>query len=69
MKILKLFPPPSNDQVAHTLMDILLKVMKKTEVTKIANKNNSDHSILFEAANLIISYKNKMPVELKNETI
>lgn len=50
-------------------MDILLKIMKKTEVTKIANKNNSDHSILFEGANLIISYKSKMPVELKNETI
>lgn len=38
-------------------MDILLRIMKKTEVTKMANKNNADHSILFEAANLIISYK------------
>lgn len=31
--------------------------MHKTEVTKNVNKNNSDHSILFEAFNLTIHYK------------
>ena len=33
-------------------------IINKTEVTKNVNKNNSDHSILFEAINLVIHYKN-----------
>ena len=50
-------------------MDVLMKVIKKTEVTKTVNKNNADHGILFEAANLIISYKTSVPPDLRNETI
>jgi len=38
--------------------DILLEIVTKTEVTKNVNKNNSDHSILFEAFHIIIHYKN-----------
>lgn len=36
----------------------MLEIVNKTEVTKNVNKNNSDHSILFESINLIIHYKN-----------
>ena len=34
-----------------------MEIINKTEVTKNVNKNNSDHSILFEAINLVIHYK------------
>ena len=69
LKILQEFPPPADPNTFQILMDILMKVIKKTEVTKTVNKNNADHGILFEAANLIISYKNAVPQDLRNETI
>lgn len=31
-----------------------MKIITHTEVTKSVNKNNADHSVLFEAVNLII---------------
>jgi AP-2 complex subunit alpha len=51
------------------LIEILNKIIKKTEVTKTVNKNNADHGILFEAANLIITYRNAIPNDLSKETI
>jgi len=69
LKILQEFPPPTDPNTYQILMDVLMKVIKKTEVTKTVNKNNADHGILFEAANLIISYKNSVPPDLRNETI
>lgn len=59
LKILQLFPPPDEKSSDLTkINEILLDIINKTEVTKNVNKNNSDHSILFEAINLIIHYKN-----------
>ena len=69
LKILHLFPPPGEPSINQILMDVLLKIIKKTEVTKMVNKNNCDHGILFEAANLIIGYKQNVPSDLRNETI
>jgi len=47
----------------------MMKIMTKTEVTKNVNKNNSDHSILFEAFNLIIHYGDKSYEVLREDTI
>ena len=69
LKILQEFPPPADPNIFQILMDVLMKIIKKTEVTKTVNKNNADHGILFEASNLIISYKNAVPPDLRNETI
>jgi len=44
-------------------------IMKHTIVTKIVNKNNADHGILFEAIHLIIYYGNKIPEKLRNDAI
>lgn len=68
LKILQELPPPSDPATFQILLDVLMKI-KKTEVTKTVNKNNADHGILFEAANLIISYKGAAPPDLRNETI
>jgi len=42
-------------------MDILKRIIKKTEVTKQLNRNNVVHGVLFEATNLIISYGHRVP--------
>jgi uncharacterized Fe-S radical SAM superfamily protein PflX len=47
----------------------MMKVMNKTEVTKNVNKNNSDHSILFEVFNLIIHYGDASFEVLRLDTI
>ncbi len=47
----------------------MTKIIKKTEVTKSVNKNNADHGILFEAANLVISYGGAVGMELKNDIL
>ena len=46
-----------------------MKIMTKTEVTKNVNKNNSDHSILFEVFNLIIHYGEASYEVLREDTI
>jgi AP-2 complex subunit alpha len=51
------------------LVDILKRIIKKTEVTKSVNKNNTDHGILFEAVNLIIHYGNDLSENLQNDVV
>lgn len=57
LKLLQIFPPPEDSGDLNKINEILLEIINKTEVTKNVNKNNSDHSILFEAMNLVIHYK------------
>ena len=57
LKILQMFPPPEESSDLNRINEILLEIINKTEVTKNVNKNNSDHSILFEAIFLVIHYK------------
>jgi AP-2 complex subunit alpha len=65
-----MFPPPAEGSSDLTkLNDILLEIVNKTEVTKNVNKNNSDHSILFEAINLIIHYKNAAYEVLRKDIV
>lgn len=51
------------------MLDVLKRIIKRTEVTKSVNKNNADHGILFEAANLIIHYGNNLPEGLHNDIV
>ena len=65
-----MFPPPedkSNDLT--TINNFLLDVINKTEVTKNVNKNNSDHSILFESINLVIHYKSAAYEVLRKDIV
>ena len=41
----------------------------QTEVTKHANKNNSDHSILFEAMKLVFHMKESAQLDLIKDTV
>jgi AP-2 complex subunit alpha len=70
LKILQLFPAPEEkSQELTKINEYLLEIINKTEVTKNVNKNNSDHSILFEAINLIIHYKNSAYEVLRKDIV
>lgn len=70
LKILQIFQPPEDKNSDLTkINEILLEIINKTEVTKNVNKNNSDHSILFEAINLIIHYKNSAFEVLRKDIV
>jgi AP-2 complex subunit alpha len=69
MKLLQLFPPPEGKRERNQINELMMKVMNKTEVTKNVNKNNSDHSILFEVFNLIIHYGDASFEVLRLDTI
>ena len=62
MQIIQLFPPPpQNSQLLNDINSQIKRIYKFVEVTKHVNKNNSDHSILFEAINLAIMYEHHTP--------
>lgn len=69
LKLLELFPPPENKGDLNQINEIMMKIMNRTEVTKNVNKNNSDHSILFEVFNLIIHYGDSSYEILREDTI
>lgn len=69
LKLLQLFPPPEERRDLDQINDFMMKVMNRTEVTKNVNKNNSDHSILFEVFNLIIHYGEDSFEVLREDTI
>ena len=51
------------------LNEVLERILNRTEVTKSVNKNNSDHSILFEAINLIIHQEYRSDEKLRSKAI
>ena len=69
LKLLQLFPPPEGKRELNQINEIMMKIMNRTEVTKNVNKNNSDHSILFEVFNLIIHYGDASFEILRLDTI
>lgn len=54
LRILQYYAPPKDKNLLNKLHDILDRIVTKTEVTQSVNKNHADHSILFEAMNVII---------------
>jgi len=54
LRILQYYPPPKDRNLVTKLHDVLDRIVTKTEVTQSVNKNHADHSILFEAMNVII---------------
>jgi AP-2 complex subunit alpha len=69
LKLLQHFPPPENKRDLTVINELIMKIINNTEATKDVNKNNSDHSILFEAFNLIIHYGDSAFEVLRQDTI
>lgn len=69
LKLLQFFPPPDSQANLNQVNEFMMKIMTKTEVTKNVNRNNSDHSILFEVFNLVIHYGDSAFEILREDTI
>lgn len=55
--MLQCFPPPvQNRKLLMDINECVAQVYRYVTVTKHVNKNNSDHSILFEAMKLVLRY-------------
>lgn len=67
LKLLQLFPYPLDNRIAQDVSDSLQKIISTTDVTRSLNKNNTDHSILFEAINLIIYYKDNISSAVRSQ--
>lgn len=67
LKVLQMFPYPLDARMSQDLIDSLQKIITSTDVTRSINKNNTDHSILFEAINLIIHYKDAISINIRNQ--
>jgi len=70
LQIIQMFPPPpANSQLLNDINSQIKRIYKFVEVTKHVNKNNSDHSILFEAINLAIMYEHHTPRQIRVDTV
>ncbi|CAG9313359.1 unnamed protein product [Blepharisma stoltei] len=67
LKLLQMFPYPTEPRICSDINEVLEKITSQTEVTKNVNKNNTDHGILFEAINLMIHYKDNIPESLRTQ--
>lgn len=66
LRFLQYYKIPSDQTQLDLLCDILSSILVKTEMSESHNKSNTDHSVLFEAINLVISYRDDAPTFLKN---
>jgi AP-2 complex subunit alpha len=54
LRLLQQFPVPALERNRSALNDLLGHILSKTEVTRNANRNNAEHSVLFEAIALVV---------------
>jgi AP-2 complex subunit alpha len=69
LRVLRYFPYPSDEGIAHEVKAALMSVLRETTVTKSVNHNNAEHSILFEAINVIIRHGTRAPQELRDKAM
>lgn len=69
LRLLQYFPMPADATLRGRLGEVLSQIINHTEVTKSVNKNNGDHSILFEAVNLIIHYGEDCEARLRDPAV
>lgn len=65
LRFLQYYKIPSDSTQIDLLNDVLSKILVKTDASDSNNKSNADHSILFEAINLVVSYGPDSPTFLK----
>ena len=66
LRFLQMYDQPSDPIVAKMLQDVLEATLSNTKVTRSVNRNNAEHSVLFEAVNLIIKQGNTSDSKLRN---
>jgi len=66
LRFLQMYDRPTDVAVAKMLQDALEATLSNTKVTRSVNRNNAEHSVLFEAVNLIIKQGNTADSKLRN---
>jgi len=58
LQIMQLFPPSTFHKLnlLHKMETVVKKIFSDVTITKNVNKNNADHSTLFESINLVLSF-------------
>jgi len=72
MRFLQKYPPFPDESLREQLYNVIKKLISKGTVVdenQSVNKSNSDHSVLFEACNLIISYGADASPEIKVQVL
>lgn len=68
LRFLQYYRAPESPETASTLNDVLDMTLK-INMSESVNKSNADHSILFEAVNLIISYGTTAAAPLRTKAL
>eukprot|EP00826_Nyctotherus_ovalis_P002897 TRINITY_DN10583_c0_g1_i7.p1 TRINITY_DN10583_c0_g1~~TRINITY_DN10583_c0_g1_i7.p1 ORF type:complete len:1028 (+),score=371.74 TRINITY_DN10583_c0_g1_i7:150-3086(+) len=69
LQILQLFPFPTKTDSIKSIQTSLSSIITRVEVGSSINKNNSEHSILFEAINLILYYNQNVISSLRMDVL
>lgn len=70
MRFLQKYPPTSDENMLEQLHEVIRKLISKSdEGAGSNNKSNADHSVLFEACNLIIAYGADADEEIKEQVM
>ena len=67
LRLLQYYKMPAEKTQAELLNEVLGNILIKTEVSESQNKSNADHSVLFEAINLVINYASDAASYLKDQ--
>ena len=71
LQILQFFPANTffRLNLLHKVDQLVKKIFTEVTITKNVNKNNADHSILFEAINLVLSFGELSSANLRKESV
>lgn len=69
LKILQHYPVPEDAAVRDDLEECLSTILTNTKVTRSVNRNNAEHSVLFEAVDLIIHYGEEGNKDLRERAV
>lgn len=70
MRFLQKYPPTKDESMLEQLHEVIRKLIAKADDSAAShNKSNADHSVLFEACNLIISYGADANPEIKEQVM
>eukprot|EP01138_Halocafeteria_seosinensis_P009339 gb/GECG01009544.1/.p1 GENE.gb/GECG01009544.1/~~gb/GECG01009544.1/.p1 ORF type:complete len:945 (+),score=130.26 gb/GECG01009544.1/:1-2835(+) len=69
LQILQFFQVPDDPTTKDQLEECLQLIMTNTKVTRSVNRNNAEHSVLFEAVDLIIHYGEDGDKDLRERAV
>lgn len=69
LKILSLLSVRKEPEFVVLLKKIIQKILARTNLTNVKNRDNTEYSILFEAVNVIIRYKTVIELDLQFQVL